>query len=228
MAQCPEQLLAVLAFDRWVGNADGRQTFFFRAQLNDWLARPGIPPRYLGFVALLIDHGFAFIGPHWFFTDSAVTVLYPRRIVYEGVRATKDFEPWIDRILHFPEAVFDKALRQIPPPWIEGDENQLEALLESLLRRRQRIPELLEDCRKAPEQPVPSLGDSPIRSSGERKHGRGDDSSSLRRQQNAVPVVSKRRPDLRSFNVSDNRHSPFDSGAKAVPSFGGRQRTQCG
>jgi hypothetical protein len=150
-----EQFLAVLAFDRWVGNADGRQTIFFRAQLNDWLARPGIPPLKLGFVALMIDHGFAFNGPHWNFTDSAVTGLYPRRIVYEGVRATSDFEPWIDRILHFPEAVFDKALRRIPPPWIQGDEIQLEALLESLLRRRRRIPELLEECRKAPGNPFP-------------------------------------------------------------------------
>jgi hypothetical protein len=150
-----EQFPAVLAFDRWVGNVDGRQTIFFRAQLKDWLARPGIPPRKLGFVALMIDHGFAFNGPHWNFTDSAVTGLYPRRIVYEGIRAIKDFEPWIDRILNFPEEVFDKALRQIPPPWIEGDETQLEALLESLLRRRQRIPELLAECRKAPGNPFP-------------------------------------------------------------------------
>ena len=36
-----EQFLAVLAFDRWVANADGRQSIFFRAQLKDWLARPG-------------------------------------------------------------------------------------------------------------------------------------------------------------------------------------------
>jgi len=65
-----EQFLAVLAFDRWVANADGRQSIFFRAQLKDWLARPGIPPRKLGFVALMIDHGFAFNGPHWDFPDS--------------------------------------------------------------------------------------------------------------------------------------------------------------
>ena len=151
----PEQFLAVLAFDRWVANADGRQSIFFRAQLKDWLARPGIPPRKLGFVALMIDHGFAFNGPHWDFPDSAVTGLYPRRIVYDAVRSLADFEPWMDRILNFPTEVFDKALRQIPPQWLEDDGSQLDRLFESLLRRRKRIPELLNDCRKAPGNPFP-------------------------------------------------------------------------
>jgi hypothetical protein len=148
-----EQFRAVLAFDRWVANADGRQSIFFRAQLKDWLVRPGIPPRKLGFVALMIDHGFAFNGPHWDLPDSAVAGLYPRRIVYDGVRSLGDFEPWIDRILNFPPEVFDRALRQIPPLWIQDDGNQLERLLESLLRRKKRIPDLLSDCRKAPENP---------------------------------------------------------------------------
>jgi len=148
-----EQFRAVLAFDRWVANADGRQSIFFRAQLKDWLVRPGIPPRKLGFVALMIDHGFAFNGPHWDLPDSAVAGLYPRRIVYDGVRSLGDFEPWIDRILNFPPEVFDRALRQIPPLWIQDDGNQLERLLESLLRRKKRIPDLLSDCRKAPGNP---------------------------------------------------------------------------
>jgi hypothetical protein len=150
-----EQFRAILVFDRWVANADGRQTIFFRAQLNDWLAQPGIPPRKLGFVALMIDHGFAFNGPHWDLPDSAVTGLYPRRIVYDGVRSLADFEPWLDRIVNFPAEVFDKALRQIPPEWIQDDEAALDRLFELLLRRRKRIRELLTDCRKAPGNPFP-------------------------------------------------------------------------
>jgi hypothetical protein len=151
----PEQFLAVLAFDRWVANADGRQSIFFRAQLKDWLAGPGIPPRKLGFVALMIDHGFAFNGPHWDFPESAVSGLYPRRIVYEGVRSLAAFEPWMDRILHFPPEVFDKALRQIPPQWIADDEARLDRLFETLMRRRGRIPELLDGCRKGAGNPFP-------------------------------------------------------------------------
>jgi hypothetical protein len=32
---------------------------------------------------------------------------------------------------------------------MEGEENALEELLERLLRRRSRVPDLLEDCRRA-------------------------------------------------------------------------------
>ncbi len=150
-----EQFLAVLVFDRWAANADGRQSIFFRAQLKDWLARPGVPPRKLGFVALMIDHGYAFNGPHWDFPDSAVAGLYSRRIVYDGVRTLDDFQPWLQRIANFPEEVFDRALRQLPPPWVEDDGSQLERLLESLMRRQKRIAELIHECRKAPGNPFP-------------------------------------------------------------------------
>jgi hypothetical protein len=154
-----EQFLAVLAFDRWVANVDGRQSIFFRAQLRDWLAGPGIPPRKLGFVALMIDQGYVFNGPHWDFPDSVVAGLYARRVVYKGVRSLADFEPWIDRIRNFPSEIFDKALRQIPPQWLEDDGDQLDRLLESLLRRCKRIPELLDECRKAPGNPFPQWCD---------------------------------------------------------------------
>lgn len=150
-----EHFLGVLAFDRWAANADGRQAIFFRARLNDWLARPGIPPRKPGFVALMIDHGFVFNGPHWDFPDSAVAGLYARRIVYDRVRSIADFEPWIERIRHFPPEVFDKAVRQLPPEWLQEDQPHLEGLFETLLRRSRRVAELLEGCRKAPGNPFP-------------------------------------------------------------------------
>ncbi len=151
----PEQFLAVLAFDRWVANSDGRQCIFFRAELKDWLARPGIPPREPGFVALMIDHGFAFNGPYWALPDSAISGLYARRAVYNRVRSIADFEPLIERILNFPPEVFDKALRQIPPQWTANDSHHLESLLESLYRRRRRIAEIVAGCRHAPGQPFP-------------------------------------------------------------------------
>jgi hypothetical protein len=79
-----DQFRAIFVFDRWAANADGRQCVFFRAQLRDWLARPGIPPRKQGFVALMIDHGFIFNGPLWDYPESAIAGLYARRTVYRG------------------------------------------------------------------------------------------------------------------------------------------------
>ncbi len=150
-----EQFRAVLVFDRWVANADGRQSVFFRGQLNDWLARPGVPPRKMGFVVSMIDHGFAFNGPHWDLPDSAITGLYPRRVVYEGVRSLSDFEPWLSRVENFPEEVLDRAIRQLPPQWVEEDDRALEKLLEAVLRRKKRIRELMMECRGAAGNPFP-------------------------------------------------------------------------
>ena len=150
-----DQFKAVLVFDRWVANADGRQSVFFRAQLKDWLAGPGIPPRKLGFVVSMIDHGFAFDGPHWTLPESAITGLYPRRLVYENVRSIDAFDPWLSRVLSFPQDVLDRAWRRIPREWLGDDEGDLERLLEGLLRRRKRIADLLQECRKAPGNPFP-------------------------------------------------------------------------
>jgi hypothetical protein len=150
-----EQFLASLVFDRWVANADGRQSIFFRAQLKDWLSQPGIPPRKMGFVALMIDHGFAFNGPHWDFPESSITGLYSRRMVYARVRSIQDFEPWLSRVTQFPEEVLDRALRQMPPEWIGEDGAALERMLDRLLGRRKRVPDLLYACRKAAGDPFP-------------------------------------------------------------------------
>jgi hypothetical protein len=150
-----EQFRAALVFDRWVANADGRQAIFFRALLKDWLERPGIPPRKLGFVALMIDHGFAFNGPHWDFPESAITGLYARRLVYQDVRSLDDFEPWLTRATTCPDAVFDRALRQIPPHWIGDDGEALESMMSRLRRRQARVKDMLLACREAPGNPFP-------------------------------------------------------------------------
>lgn len=144
-----------LAFDKWVGNADARQSIFFRARLREWGSAQTTHPLKLGFVALMIDHGFAFNGPHWDFPDSAVQGLYMRRLVYESVRSLDDFQPWLDQIIHFPEEVIDQAYKQVPPEWIEGEEDAFKRLLEKLLRRRKRLPDLVSDCRKAKTNPFP-------------------------------------------------------------------------
>jgi hypothetical protein len=139
--------LPMLAFDKWTGNADSRQAVFFRARLREWLPGAAIHPLRLGFVSQMVDNGYIFEGPHWRFTDSPIQGLYFRPMVYKSVRGLNDFQPWLDRIIHFPEEIVDQALKQIPPAWIEGDEQELTALLDRLLARRRRVPELIEACR---------------------------------------------------------------------------------
>ena len=138
---------AALAFDKWMGNADSRQAIFFRARIKDWLPNAGAQALRLGFVAQMMDNGFVFEGPHWRFADSPLHGLYFRPLVYKEVKGLEDFEPWLERIRQFPEEVVDRAVKQIPENWLEGDREGLEKLLEQLLRRRGRVPDLIESCR---------------------------------------------------------------------------------
>jgi len=134
------EFLGVYVFDKWMGNADARQCIFYRARLEGPAHR-----EKAGFVAQMVDHGYVFDGPHWTFVDSPLQGLYFRPLVYERVRSIEAFEPWLERIQHFPEEVMDEAYRQIPGSWIEdGDRDEVENLLDKLLRRRKRIADLVE------------------------------------------------------------------------------------
>ena len=104
----------------------------------------------------MIDHGYAFNGPHRDFPERPVQGLYARALVYEGVRSFEDFQPWLEQVTYFPEEVVDRAWKRIPAEWIDGEEDALEELLEELLRRRPRVPELLKSCRSARSNPFPS------------------------------------------------------------------------
>ncbi len=146
----------MLAFDQWMGNADSRQAVFFRALLKEWLPAHAAHPRQVGFVAQMIDHGFVFGGDHWRLDDAPLQGIYHRVMVYASVRSLQDFEPWLERIVHFPEAIVDQAVKQIPPAWLAGDEGALDALLDQLMRRRRRVPDLMEACRKAKSNPFPA------------------------------------------------------------------------
>jgi hypothetical protein len=147
------ELLGMLVFDKWTGNADARQAIFYRARVQE--AGPSGVPEQIGFVAQMVDNGYAFEGPHWRFAESAIQGLYFRTLVYEGVRGVDSFEPWLSRVRHFPEAVIDQALKSMPQAWMEGEQDAFERLMEQLLRRRARVEDLLADCRTARSDPFP-------------------------------------------------------------------------
>lgn len=148
--------LGVLVFDKWSGNADARQSIFFRARLREWLPGEEQPPGRFGFVAHMMDHGFILGGPQWSFAESPVQGLYFRPVVYERVRGFEDFQPWLDRVVHFPEEIVDEACKQLPPAWLDGDEPELEALMGKLMRRRSRVPDLLRESARNRVNPFPN------------------------------------------------------------------------
>jgi len=135
--------LGMLVFDKWVGNADSRQAVFFRARAKNWTPLKGETPPRIGFFAQMIDHGFAFNGPHWEFQESPLQGLYFRTSVYDEVRSLDSFQPWLDMVQHFPVEVVDSAWKEIPRHWLGDDEDALERMLEMLLKRRARVSALL-------------------------------------------------------------------------------------
>jgi hypothetical protein len=142
------EFLGILTFDKWAGNADSRQAVFFRARAKSWTPLKGETPTRVGFFAQMIDHGFAFNGPLWRFSDSPLQGLYFRTSVYNEVRSLDSFQPWLDMVGNFPIEVIDSAWKEIPSEWLREDGDELEALLEALLKRRPQLPRLLEDIRR--------------------------------------------------------------------------------
>ncbi len=140
--------LGMLVFDKWVGNADSRQAVFFRARARNWTPLKGETPPRIGFFAQMIDHGFAFNGPHWEFQESALQGLYFRTSVYDEVRSLDSFQPWLDMVEHFPIEVVDSAWKEIPRHWLDNDEDALERMLETLLKRRAHVPALLRELQE--------------------------------------------------------------------------------
>jgi hypothetical protein len=142
------EFLGTLVFDKWVGNADSRQAVFFRARAKTWTPLKGEAPARIGFFAQMIDHGFAFNGPHWEFQDTPLNGLYFRTSVYEEVASLDSFQPWLDMVTNFPIEVIDAAWKEIPREWLDQDEDELEKLLESLLKRRRKVSQLIDDVRR--------------------------------------------------------------------------------
>jgi HipA-like kinase len=149
------EFLGVLAFDKWMGNADARQSIFFRARLRQWSPARSEPAPRAGFVAHMMDHGYVFNGPHWGFQDSPLQGLYFRPQVYQKVKGLDDFQPWLDRVVYFPEEIVDDAQKQIPSHWLAEDGDALQGLLEKLMSRRRRVPDLIRGSRQGRANPFP-------------------------------------------------------------------------
>src|ERR1700687_1305746 len=137
-------------------SSGSRKASCFGARRKEGPPPAGANPLRLGFVAQMVDNGYVFEGPHWRLTDSPLQGLYFRPLVYRDVRGLDAFQPWLDRILHFPEEIVDQAVKQLPAGWLEGEEEALEKLLAQLMMRRKRVPQLIDECRQGRGNPFPN------------------------------------------------------------------------
>ena len=131
----------VLAFDKWTGNADGRQAAFWKYT------------RQRKYTASFIDQGYCFNAAEWTFPDHALRGVYAKREVYGMVTGWDSFEPWLSRIEQMPAEVIWEAAEAVPPEWYGEDTNGLERLVATLHERRNKVRQLIEAFRQSPRTP---------------------------------------------------------------------------
>ena len=141
-----QEFAGMLAFDKWTGNANGRQAVFARRQ------------RERRYKAMFIDFGYCFHAGEWRFEDAPLRGVYYRNDVYRGITGWESFEPWLTRIEQLPGETVWMAAEDLPPEWYGGDMAAVEALMEKLLKRRSRVRELIDDFRKSDREPFPNWG----------------------------------------------------------------------
>jgi len=141
-----DEFAGILALDKWTGNANGRQAVFTRRQ------------RERRYKAVFIDFGYCFHAGEWRFEDAPLRGVFFRNDVYREVRGWESFEPWLTRIETMPEETVWAAANSVPPEWYGGDQAEMEALVEKLLKRRSRIRELIEAFWKSDRRPFPKWG----------------------------------------------------------------------
>lgn len=130
------EFAGMLAFDKWLCNADGRQAVFARAPRGRQVAH-------------FIDHGYCFNAGEWSFPDAPLRGAYAWNLVYHGVTGWGSFEPWLSRIETFDESLLWKFCTELPPEWYGGEESELSQLAANLLDRRGRVRQLITDFRRS-------------------------------------------------------------------------------
>lgn len=140
------EFAGMLVIDKWTGNCNGRQAVFERR------------PRERKYRATFIDQGYCFNAGDWTFPDAPLRGVFARNQVYARVRGWESFEPWLSRVEEFAADGLWKVAEEIPPEWYGGDPRVIERLMETLLNRRSRVRELIEQFRESNREPFPQWG----------------------------------------------------------------------
>jgi hypothetical protein len=144
-----KEFAGILAFDKWTGNADGRQVVFHKKRSQR------------KYTAAFIDFGYCFNAVEWSFPEYPLRGTYARQEVYAHIQSWNDFEPWLSRIERCPEANMLSVAQEIPSEWY-GERRDLDCLLDSLFERRRAVRRLIDNFRTSPRNPFPNWKLHPV------------------------------------------------------------------
>jgi hypothetical protein len=132
----------MLCIDKWTCNSNGRQAVFWKKV------------RERKYTATFIDQGYCFNAGEWSFPDSPLRGVYARNEVYREISGWESFEPWLSRIEAMTPEAIGNCADGIPPEWY-GDWDELEKLIEQLVKRRGRVRELISAFKESSREPFP-------------------------------------------------------------------------
>jgi HipA-like kinase len=138
---------AVLAFDKWTGNADGRQVVFSKKA------------NAKKFTATFIDQGYCFNAGQWDFPDSPLRGVYARNSVYEQVLGWESFEPTLSRLEQIDISELWRLAKGMPEDWYQCDSDGLSRLIHTLYDRCAIVRNLISQFRASSRNPFPSWKD---------------------------------------------------------------------
>jgi hypothetical protein len=138
-----ESFAGMLALDKWTCNANGRQAAFWKR------------PRERKFTVTFIDQGYCFNAGEWTFPDSPLRGVYGLNAVYRQVAGWPSFEPWLGRIAEMDAQTIWRRAEEIPVEWY-GETADMERLVETLLKRRARVAELILGFKNSTRAPFPN------------------------------------------------------------------------
>jgi hypothetical protein len=141
-----EEFAGMLAVDKWTGNCNGRQAVYERR------------PRERKYRAVFIDQGYCFNAGAWDFPDPPLRGVFARNHVYARVTGWESFEPWLSRVESFAAESLGRIAEEVPPQWYGGNPGELERLMETMLRRRSKVRELIGQFRDSSRAPFPHWG----------------------------------------------------------------------
>ena len=138
-----DSFAGILALDKWTCNANGRQAAFWKRS------------RERKFTVTFIDQGYCFNAGEWTFPDSPLRGVYGRNDVYRGIMGWLSFDPWLTRIVEMDAEAIWRCAEEVPVEWY-GETSDMERLVEALLKRRARVPELILGFKNSTRNPFPN------------------------------------------------------------------------
>ena len=131
----------MLAFDKWTCNTNGRQAVFWKRT------------RDKKYTATFVDQGYCFNAGEWNYPDSPLRGVFPRNEVYAEIYGWESFDPWLSRIENMDAGILWEITETVPPEWYGSALDELERLIEELIRRRSRVRDLIESFRNSSREP---------------------------------------------------------------------------